>query len=333
MNRILIPICLAALLLCGNCAAAHVVGFLIPSSGLGDHSFNDMTYAGLVRARNDFKFELIREKAPDHTEQSRATGLEKLLKRGATVVVANGWEYRTVIRDAAVKNPGVKFIIHDVPVTAGDNLVSTVYGQHEGAFLAGALAAWMTRSGKIGFMGGENMPVLHAFLKGYEEGAVHGKPDIELVSLFLGDSKDARSGFDNPALAYKKAREMYGEGVDIIFTVAGLSGNGAIRAAGESKKFVIGVDADQDYMARGHVLTSVMKRLDRTTYKELEALMKGAFKPGIHLYGLKEGGVALSPMKYTRDLIGADIMGRLKDLEKRIVDGEIVVTDILLQAQ
>ena len=329
LNKFLIPICLAAILFCGECVAGGVVGFLMPSSGLGDQSFNDMTYAGLVRARNDFKFELIREKAYDNTEESRVASLEKLLRRGATVVVANGWEYRTVIRESSLKNPQVKYILNDMPVKAGKNLVSTVYGQHEGAFLAGALAGWMTRSGKVGFIGGEKMPVIQAFLKGYEEGALHGKGDVDLSARFLGDSDDPRSGFDNPALAYQKAKEMYENGVYIILTVAGRSGNGVIRAATEEKQFVIGVDADQDHMARGYVLTSVMKRLDHTTYMELAAIMAGEFKPGIHHYGLREGGVALSPMKYTRDIIGPAIMGRLRELEGSIIEGKIVVTDLL----
>ncbi len=309
--------------------AGNTVGFLLPQSGLGDQSFNDMAYAGLVKARNDFKFELIREKAFDNTEKSRKAGLEKLLSRGAIVVVANGWEFRTTVREASLNHPQVKFIINDVAVKAGDNLVSTVYGQHEASFLAGALTAWMTRTGKIGFIGGEDMPVIRSFFKGYQGGALYVEKSIDLVPQFLGDSDDLQSGFDNPALAYKTANSMYDNGVDIIFTVAGLSGNGAIRAAAERRLFVIGVDADQDYMAKGHVLTSVIKKLDTATYTEVAAIMNGKFSPGVHYYGLKEEGVALSPMTFTRDLIGPAIIKRLADLEGQIIKGKIKVRNYL----
>ncbi len=329
MNKIIISILGAIILSCGTGQATEVVGFLVSSSGLGDQSFNDMTYAGLVQASHDFKFELIREIPLDNTSKNRKISLEKLLKRGVGVVVANGWGYHAMIQEAAKKNPRVKFIIHDVPVSAEDNLVSTVYGQHESSFLAGALAGWMTRTGKIGFIGGENMPIINAFLKGFEEGAFHSNKDINLSVVFLGSLDDSKSGFDNPLLAYKKANRMYENNVDIILTVAGLSGNGVIRAAAKKKKYVIGVDADQDYMAKGYVLTSVMKRLDTATYKELKDIMAGDFKPGIHHYGLEEGGVALSPMIYTKEYIGPEIMTRLKQLEKKIIKGKIVVTNVL----
>ncbi len=326
---IIVYLFVAAIFLCSNCMAAKVVGFLMPQSGLGDQSFNDMTYAGMVKARNEFKFALIREKTTDNTENSRKAGLEVLLNRGATVVVANGWEFRNIIRKAAKKNPHVKFVLNDFAVTAGDNLVSTVYGQHEGAFLAGALSAWKTHTGKIGFIGGENMPIIRAFFKGFEEGAFYANKKIEIISEYIGGSDDHRSGFDNPGFAYLKAKEMYLADADIIFTVAGLSGNGVIQAALERKRFVIGVDADQDHMAKGYILTSVMKRLDIATYRELATIMKGEFEPGVHFYGLKEKGVALSPMTYTRELIGSDIINRLKDLEEKIISGQIVVTNIL----
>lgn len=316
---------------CGKSVAAQVVGFLMPSSGLGDQSFNDMTYAGMVKARNVFQFDLIREKAKDNTEESREESLNKLLNRGAQAVVANGWEYRNLIKTASLEHPGVKFILNDYPVSAGDNMVSTIYGQHEGAFLAGALAAMKTTSGKIGFIGGENMPIIQAFLTGFEEGASYINKDIVVTSLFIGESDDEASGFDNPAAAYARAKEMYLADVDIIFAVAGLSGNGVIKAALEQKKYVIGVDADQDHMAKGYVLTSVMKRLDTVTYMELAALMKNDFKSGIHVYGLKEKGVGLSPMTYTRELIGPDIINRLDRIKAEIIAGHIVVTNALSQ--
>lgn len=110
---------------------------------------------------------------------------------------------------------------------------------------------------------------------------------------------------------------------------AGATGNGVISAAQQHKKFAIGVDSDQDYMAKGYVLTSMMKRLDKAVIREISLIMEGKFQPGVHLYGLKEKGVSLSPMKYTNHLIPKEVLNQLNKLEKAIIDGQIQVTNYL----
>jgi basic membrane protein A len=209
------------------------------------------------------------------------------------------------------------------------NVISTVFGQHEGSFLAGALAAWTTKSGRIGFIGGKDMPVIRAFLIGFREGATYARDDIRIDEVFLSAKDEESSGFDNPALAYTEADSLYDRDVDIIFSVAGLSGNGIIRAAVQNEKFVIGVDADQDHMAKGRILTSVMKRLDRATVEALRRIIEGDFSPGILYFGLREDGVALSPMTYTHDMFPPEILEKINSLRTRIITGEIVVTNYL----
>jgi len=309
--------------------AKDIVGFLIPSSGLGDQSFNDMTYAGLIQARSRHNFTLIREQCSDFTEESRQNGLDLLIARGAQIIVVNGWEYRNLIESYAGRYPQRLFLINDFPMPGFTNVVSTVFGQHEGSFLAGALAGWMSKSGKVGFIGGMDMPVIRAFQSGFRQGVLYANPEIEISEIFLSTPQDTQSGFNNPNLGFVTANRMYANGVDIIFGAAGLTGNGIIQAARRQQKYVIGVDADQDHMAEGYVLTSVMKRLDSATSAILDRIFSGETVHGVYVFGLKEGGVSLSPMTYTRELIPAKIHADLAHLQQQIIDGVVTVTNPL----
>jgi len=304
--------------------AKPVVGFIVTSSGLGDQSFNDMAYTGLLRVKKDLDLVLIRE-LTDNTDASRTKAVKQLVKRGAKLIVASGWEFRKMILDAAPKYPETRFLLNDAPISGFDNVVTTEFAQNEGSYLAGALAGWMTRSGKVGFVGGEDMPVIRAFQIGFDAGLSHARPDAELVSRFIAPFGSKPSGFRNPREAYRFAETLYRDGADIIFGVAGLSGNGVIHAAKKNGKFAIGVDADQDHMAKGLVLTSVMKRLDIATYNEVKQALTGKFIPGNRYYDLKKGGVSLSPMTYTRNIIPVHVMKKLDAIEARIKTGELEV--------
>jgi len=312
--------------------AAMTVGFLIPASGLGDESFNDMTYSGLIRARARHNFPLIREQCGGGTEDDRRQALEKLLRRGAQIVVANGWQYRNLIRDYAQRYPRRTFLLNDFPVAGTPNLISTVFAQHEGGFLAGALAGWMTKTGKIGFIGGMEMPVIQAFRFGFREGAYYANPTIRVSELFLAPAQDAYSGFSSPSLGFSMANRMYNQGVDIIFGAAGLSNQGIIQAARRRNHFAIGSDADQDHTAPGYVLTSVMKRVDEATASILDSLFRGEPVQGVQYFGLKEGGISLSPMTYTRNRIPDEILARLELLREHIIAGKIHVTNPLQES-
>lgn len=313
------------------CAGENVVGFLIPVSGLGDQSFNDMTYAGLIQAKNQYQFTFIREQCDDFTDQSRERAMARLIARGAGIVVVNGWEFQDLIARYAKNYRDRIFIINDYPLPGFDNVAATVFGQHEGAFLAGALAGLMTRTGKVGFIGGMDMVVIRAFSVGYAEGVQSVRPDAQIVEVFLEGQHSDISGFNNPALGFEKASKLYDRGVDIIFGAAGLSGNGIIRAAAARKLYAIGVDADQDHMAKGYVLTSVVKRLDTATFMMLREVLEGRFVPGIHTFNLRNGGVSLTPMAYTRHLIPPEILLRLEMTRKEIIEGKRKVTDALQQ--
>ncbi len=329
-NSIITTICVLILILTATLSQAeNIVGFLIPTSGLGDQSFNDMTYAGLIQSRAIHDFRLIREETQDYSDKAREQAMDRLISRNANIIVANGWEYRDIVTEYSQKNPQRTFIIHDFPLEDFPNVISTSYGQHEGSFLAGALAAWMSKNGKIGFIGGMDMPVIRAFQAGFKAGAEYANPQINVTEIFLSTPDTNDSGFNNPKLGFNTATTMYKDGIDIIFGAAGLSGNGIIQAARQQKKFVIGVDADQDHMAKGFILTSVIKRLDKSTISILNDIFSGKKIHGVQSFGLKEGGISLSPMTYTKHLIPLEIQKKLELLQQQIIDGKVIVPNAL----
>lgn len=315
----------------GVSVAQVTVGFLVPVSGLGDQSFNDITYAGLVKARNEFGFTLVIGQCEAGSLSYRYE-LENMLDADVDIIVANSYEFVDLIKEYAPKNPEKIFILNDAAVSGLTNVVSTVFSQHEGAFLAGTLAALVTKKDKIGFVGGLNIPVIQSFERGFVEGVQYINKDIEVTVKYLDGDGKTGMGFHNPRLGYAIANAMYDTGIDVIFSVAGLSGNGVIRAAEEHKRYVIGVDSDQDHMAKGYVLTSVMKRLDMAVYTVLSEISGGHVEPGVHYFNLENGGVSLTPMLFSREVVTNEFRYRLQMIKDKIIAQEITVTDVLKES-
>jgi len=317
--------CIFALFLAGTCRAEPLtVGFLAGGGGLGDQSYNDMTWLGLAKAREKYGIRLFFSEAQEN-DTSRQAALDRLLASGTKVVVCNGAGLLPVIKKTAAEKPEIYFIINDYLVTGYDNIVSTTFANHEGAFLAGVLAGSMTHSQRIGFIGGVEMCAIHSFRQGFTEGVRYANPKARVISRFIAKAGNYR-GFSNPNAGYAIASTLYDQDADIIFAVAGLSGNGIIQAARTHNRYVIGVDADQDHMARGLILTSMVKRLDRASFMEVEKILNHRFQPGESEYNLANGGVSLSPMRYTRELIPDAVHQQLKRVESKIITGELTVS-------
>jgi len=307
-------------------AAQPVVGFITGASGLGDLSFNDMAYGGIRRAQQKHDFTLI---ILEPRESGTSTQEDVMNVVGqADIIILLGAQHSDLAKEAAAANPGKRFIFVEVPVEGYDNISSVMFNQNEGSFLAGALAALVSRDGKVGFMGGTPIPPVQAFEQGYREGIAYARPEVKLIVDYVTPAGDF-SGFGNPGKGYEIAMKQFRDGADIIFAVAGLTGNGVIEAARRSGKYAIGVDSDQDSLAKGFVLTSMIKRLDVAAYDELEAALGSTFSPGVTIYGLANGGVSLTEMRYTRDKIPAPALERLREIQSGIISGEITVTNLL----
>lgn len=307
-------------------AAQQVVGFITGAFGLGDLSFNDMAYGGIRRAQQEYDFKLIILEPDGSGVTPRADILDVV--RRSDIIVLLGAQHEPQTREAALAHPDKRFIFIELPVDGVPNIASVMFNQNEGAFLAGALAAMVTKTGRIGFVGGTVEPPVQAFERGYREGAAHADPGVEVFTDYIAPAGDF-SGFGDPEKGFELAAAQYGRGADIVFAVAGLSGNGVIEAARRTGNLAIGVDSDQDSLARGTVLTSMLKRLDSAAYAALKETLEGRFTPGVTRYGLANGGVSLTEMKYTRHLVPNPVLARIEDIKHQIVSGKLKVTNLL----
>jgi len=224
-----------------------------------------------------------------------------------------------------------KFAIIDT-VVEGDNIVSVSFAQNQGSFLAGAAAAMFTKmtniegvneDNVIGWVGGMDIPVLHDFYIGYEQGAKYIDPNITILQSFAGTWNDPLKGKELTLAQYE-------QGADIVMNVASGTGTGILEGAAEAKKYAIGVDLNQDNDQPGHVLTSMVKRVDNACYLLIESVVKNTFKGGSEAYlTLADGGVSLTDFSVMKEHLGdkfpEEIITRIDELSKKIISGEIVV--------
>lgn len=297
------------------------IALVLSVGGLGDKSFNDSAYAGLLRGVEELGIEEAHGEPADIAED--AEFLDIYAQEGYDLIVGVGFLMQSSVEAAAKRHPDRNFAIIDAVVDA-PNCASLVFSEHEGSFLVGALAMMASKTGKIGFVGGMDIPLIHKFEVGYVEGAKAIRADGEVMIKYAGAGPDA---FHDPVKGKAIAESMFSQGADVVYHAAGSTGNGVIKAAEENRKLAIGVDSNQNYMAPGRVLTSMTKRVDVAVFKAIQELLDGAFKPGTHVFGLKEEGVGYAVDKYNRRLITPAMGERVERLRKEIIDGKLKVTN------
>ncbi len=292
------------------------IGLVFDSGGRGDKSFNDSAYRGLEKAKTELGIE---EKTVDSAKEADyENNLETHAAGGCDLIFAVGISMKTALTNVAPKHPNVKFAIVDEAVDA-PNVRSLVFKEEEGSFLAGYLAGLMSTSNKLGFVGGKEIPLIKKFEVGYAAGAHTANPAIEVLpAKYTGD-------WNNVDLGKQNAKVLFGQGADVVYSAAGRCGLGVIEAAKEENKYAIGVDSDQDYLAEGRVLTSMIKRVDESVFQTIRDLKDGKFDVGTKVYDLKANGVGLSEMKFTKDAIGAEKLAKVEEISKKIASGEIKV--------
>jgi basic membrane protein A len=237
---------------------------------------------------------------------------------GCDIVFAIGITQQKALETVAPKYPNVKFGIVDANVAA-PNVRSLLFTEHEGSFLAGYLAALTTKTKKVGFVGGMEIPLIKKFQAGYEAGVKTADPSVEVLpAKYTGN-------WDSQDKGKVSANILYSSGADIVYHAAGRAGLGVIAAAKEQGKFAIGVDSDQDEVEKGFVLTSMIKRVDEAVYQTIKDAVENKFSAGNKIYDLKVGGVGLSEMKFTKEKIGKEKLDKVKEVTTKIVKGDIKV--------
>lgn len=294
------------------------VGLILAMGGLGDKSFNDSAYAGLKRAEKEFH---IKGKYVEpNSWADDASFINEFVDNGYDLVIATSYTAQEAMEEIAKRNPEVKFAIVDTEA-AGDNVASLVFNEEEGSFVVGAVAALMSRNGKIGFIGGLDIPLINNFRKGYDAGARYINPNIRLYTSYIGGD----SPFSDPLKGKEQAISMIKQGVDVIYHASGNTGNGILEAVKDHDVYGIGVDSDQDYVVPGKVLTSMLKKVDNAVYDIIAETVAGKFKGGIHYYGIRENGVGTTDFQYTEELIGKEKLEKIEQIKRDILSGKIKV--------
>lgn len=299
--------------------AAFKVGMVTDTGGVNDQSFNQSAWEGLQQAQADHGIEVSYVESKQ--EADYAGNLDKMVDAENNLIWGVGFMMGDAVLNAAKTNPNTKYaIVDNAYAETPANLTGVVFRAQEPSFLVGYIAARMTKTDKVGFVGGIKGEVIDQFEYGYRAGVAYGAKELgKKIDVMV----QYANSFNDEGIGKSIAQKMYTDGADIVFHAAGGVGNGVIEAAKEANKFAIGVDRDQSYLAPDHVITSAMKLVGKAMYIVSEETMKGNDLGGRTVaYGIKEGCAGIAP---TSDkLVPADILEATKGIEKQIVEEKIV---------
>ena len=305
------------------------VGIVFDVGGRGDKSFNDGAYAGAQLATKELGAHFRFIEPGDGSD--REAGLRLLAAEGVDLVIGVGFIFTDDLNALAKEYPNTKFAGIDYsvstdaqgnPLPPPTNLAALKFREEQGSFLVGALAALVSKTHKLGFVGGMDVPLIQKFEAGYKAGVKYVCPTCPVIVQYAGVTPEA---FRNPGRGKELALSQYGQGVDIIFHASGSTGLGVFEAARQTGHYAIGVDADQYSEAPGYVLTSMVKGIDQAVLDATKLVQTGTFRGGIYQLGLAEGGVGYVYDEHNRSLIPDDVHARVEQIRRDIIAGKITV--------
>lgn len=289
--------------------------------GKFDKSFNEAAYNGAERFKEESGVEYLEFEVTNESQRDQA--LRRMARRGATIVVAVGFSYATPLETIAAEFPDTKFTIIDSVVEL-PNVQSVTFKEHEGSFLVGMAAALKSETGKVGFIGGMDIPLIRNFAHGYEQGVKYVNEGAEVFVNMTGTTPAA---WNDPAKGAELAQSQFDRGADVVYAAAGGTGLGVLQTAADGGKFSIGVDSNQNYLHPGSVLTSMLKRVDVAVYNAFKGAQDGSWSAGAQSLGLAEEGVGYALDEHNDTLISGDMKTQLEDAKSKIIAGELEVTD------
>ena len=307
------------------------VGIVFDTGGKDDRSFNAAAWQGVSRAALDFPLVLRDVEPGDPTSVEPA--IRAFAERGYNMIVGVGFSETPLIEAVAKDYPDIQFAVVD-GVSQLPNVASLIFKEHEGSYLVGMIAAETTKTGTIGFIGGMDIPLIHKFEVGHEEGARAINPNIRVVPNYVGVTDAA---WNDPVKGKEIAGTQIQKGADVLFTAAGNSGLGAFDAVeqrgkdsqGRALAFVIGVDSNQNWVKPGYVLTSMVKRVDIAVYQIVKDRVNNLPIGGIHTYGLENEGIGYAVDQYNKELIPEATIQAVEEARKKIISGQIKVTNAM----
>jgi basic membrane protein A len=314
------------------------VGLVFDIGGKGDKSFNDSASRGLAWAAADFGIKRI-ELEPG-VDADREVNLRNLAMIGYDVIIGVGFLFTDAISAVSDEFPDTKFAIVDGFIPDKPNVMSLLFPEPHGSFLVGMIAGMKAlEDGKdtVGFVGGMSISLIEGFEAGYIAGVKNVFPECKILSKYAGDTPIA---FADPVKGKELALSQYDNGAWVIYHASGLTGAGVFEAAKERKRYVIGVDSNQNYMGNiaetgeNFGLTSMLKQVDVSVYLAIKAAVEGTFKGGIEVFGLDRtvtigdttyAGVGYAIDKYNEALVSAEMIAKVEEAKAKIISGEIVV--------
>ena len=309
---------LALALTAGAAAAQTTPAVIFDMGGKFDKSFNEAAYRGVEQWKKDTGGKYLEFEISNETQRVQA--IRRMAERGASPIISVGFAQASALNQVAKDFPKTKFVIIDEKVNQ-PNVQSVLFKEQEGSFLVGALAALTSKTGKVGFVGGMDIPLIRKFECGYEQGAKAANPKAEVFKNMTGTTASA---WNDPTRGGELAKAQFAKGVDVVFAAAGGTGVGVYQAAKDAGKLAIGVDSNQNHIQPGTMLSSMVKRVDVAVYNVLKE-----WKPGISVLGLKEGGVEYAVDANNAKLIAPAIKTKLDAYKADIIAGKIKVADYM----
>jgi basic membrane protein A and related proteins len=284
--------------------------------GKNDKSFGEAAWRGAEAWKKETGKPYLEFEIANAAQREQAA--RRFAERGASPIVGVGFPQASSIDKIAREFPKLSFAIVDMVVDL-PNVQSFVFREHEGSFLVGMLAAMASKSGKVGFVGGQDIPLVRKFQCGWEQGARYVKPDIVSVQAMTGTTNSA---WTDPARGAELTKAQIAQGVDVVFSAAGSTGFGIMQAARDGGILAVGVDSNQNHLHPGTLLTSMVKRVDLAVLSAFKGV-----KPGITSLGLKEGGLDYAMDEHNARLVTPEMRRRVEAAKADIISGKLKVID------
>ena len=291
--------------------------------GKFDKSFNEGVYNGVERFKKETGIPYVDFEITNETQYEQAH--RRFAERGQNPIIGVGFAQADAVQKVGAEFPKTDFTVIDGIVKL-PNVQSVLFKEQEGSFLVGMLAAMASKSGKVGFVGGMDIPLIRRFECGYEQGAKYANPQVAVVQNMTGTTPSA---WDDPGRGGELAKAQFDGGVDVVYAAAGNTGLGVYQAAADAHMLAIGVDSNQNYLHPGTMLTSMVKRVDLAAYNSLESAKSGNWQGGITVLGLKEGGIDWAYDQYNEKLITPEMKAKVDQAKADIIAGKITVADYM----
>lgn len=319
---------LASLALMLTCSAAAGAATIKPAviydlGGKSDKSFNEGAFHGAQKFQKDTGIAFRDFEIQNDAQREQA--MRKFAQDGYSPIIVIGFSQASALAKVAPEFPKTQFAIVDSVVKA-PNVESIVFKEQEGSFLVGILAALASKTGKVGFVGGMDIPLIRKFECGYAEGVHYAAPKDVVIQNMIGTTGAA---WNDPVKGGELAKAQIAQGADVIYHAAGGSGVGVLRAAADAGKLGIGVDSDQDALFPGKVLTSMLKRVDTAVYKTFSDAEAGKWEPGLVVLGLRQGGIGWAQDADNKPLITPAMVSAVNGATAAIIGGGIQVHDYM----